>query len=202
MAQFPAAVAEYWHIDTGGAAGAPAGGLMKRQGPQPQGITNYISVASVDESAAKVEPRGGKICMGKTAVPQMGHFVICQDPEQNTFALWEREERAQARCPERAGSFVVPAERKWNPARSKTGRRRGRGQPVGQRPALTRATRCAGRPEGFTDCCGSGRPCSTAAFSRQRPRPPRSHPQLFYNPMTKCNATAASGTGSTTTRCW
>ena len=46
---------EYWHIDTGGADDTPDGGLMKRQNPGQQGITNYIAVASVDESAAKVE---------------------------------------------------------------------------------------------------------------------------------------------------
>jgi predicted enzyme related to lactoylglutathione lyase len=81
---------EYWHIDTGGSDDAPDGGLLKRQQAQPQGITNYIGVTSVDESAAKVEQLGGKICLSKTAVPQMGYFVICQDPENNVFALWER----------------------------------------------------------------------------------------------------------------
>jgi predicted enzyme related to lactoylglutathione lyase len=86
---------EYWHIDTGGSEDSPDGGLLKRQDPQPQGITNYISVASADESAAKVEKLGGKICMPKTAVPEMGYFVICQDPENNTFALWERSESAK-----------------------------------------------------------------------------------------------------------
>ena len=86
---------EYWRIDTGGSEDSPDGGLLKRQNPQPQGITNYISVASADESAAKVEKLGGKICMPKTAVPEMGYFVICQDPENNTFALWERSESAK-----------------------------------------------------------------------------------------------------------
>ena len=51
--------------------------------------------ASVDDSAAMVEKLGGKICMPKTAVPQMGYFVICQDPENNTFALWEMNESAK-----------------------------------------------------------------------------------------------------------
>ncbi|MBV8141272.1 MAG: VOC family protein [Verrucomicrobia bacterium] len=88
-------MANYWHIDTGGSDDAPDGGLMKRQQPQQQGITNYIGVASVDESAAKVEKLGGKICTPKTAVPQMGYFAICQDPEKNTFALWEKSNDAK-----------------------------------------------------------------------------------------------------------
>jgi len=78
----------YLHIDTGGEEASPDGGMMKRKQPN-QGITQYISVASVDESSAKVEQLGGKICMAKTAVPQMGYFAICQDPDNNSFALWE-----------------------------------------------------------------------------------------------------------------
>ena len=85
---------EYWHIDTGGANDTPDGGLMKRQQAQ-QGITNYIGVPSVDQFMAKVQKLGGKVCMPKTAVPQMGYFAVCQDTENNTFALWERSENAK-----------------------------------------------------------------------------------------------------------
>lgn len=85
---------EYWHIDTGGADASPDGGMMKRQSPQ-QSITNYINVASVNKAAAKVEKLGGKICMPKTAVPEMGYFVVCQDTENNMFALWEINRNAK-----------------------------------------------------------------------------------------------------------
>ena len=78
----------YWHIDTGGGDDTPDGGMMARKLPE-QPITNYVSVKSVTESMAKVEKLGGKICMSKTAVPKMGYFAICQDTENNTFALWE-----------------------------------------------------------------------------------------------------------------
>lgn len=43
-----------------------------------QPITNYVSVKSVAKSMAKAEKLGGKICMPKTAVPQMGYFAICR----------------------------------------------------------------------------------------------------------------------------
>src|SRR5688572_944146 len=85
---------EYWHIDTGGGDQTPDGGMMKRQHP-PHTITNYILVPSVDQFAAKVEKLGGIICMPKTAVPQMGYFVVCQDPENNMFALWEVDQNAK-----------------------------------------------------------------------------------------------------------
>jgi len=82
---------EYWHMDTGGADASPDGGVLKRQNPGQRGITNYILVASVDESAARVQKLGGQVCMPKTAVPGMGHFAICQDTEGNMFGLWESE---------------------------------------------------------------------------------------------------------------
>lgn len=87
-------VKDYWHIGTGGADKTPDGGLMKRVHPD-QPITNYIAVSSVDKSAAKVEKLGGTICKSKTAVPQMGFFVICQDTENNMFALWEPNQQAK-----------------------------------------------------------------------------------------------------------
>jgi uncharacterized protein len=94
--KFPGAAAhDYWHIDTGGPDASPDGGLMKRQDPGQQGITSYINVPSVDQFAAKVQKLGGKICMPKTAVQQMGYFAICQDTENNTFALWEKNENAK-----------------------------------------------------------------------------------------------------------
>src|SRR5258706_11674567 len=86
---------DYWHFDTGGPDASPDGGLMKRQHPGQQGITSYFNVSSVDQFSAKVEKLGGKICMPKTAVPQMGYFAICQDTENNTFALREKNEKAK-----------------------------------------------------------------------------------------------------------
>jgi predicted enzyme related to lactoylglutathione lyase len=85
---------DYLHIDTGGPDASPDGGLMRRKHPG-QGITNYILVDSVDRAAAKVEQLGGKICVHKTAVANMGFFAICQDTENNTFAVWEKSEGAR-----------------------------------------------------------------------------------------------------------
>jgi predicted enzyme related to lactoylglutathione lyase len=85
---------DYHHLDTGGADASPDGGLMKRMHPE-QAITNYISVPSVNKFAAKVEKLGGSICKTKTAVPGMGYFAICQDTENNTFAIWEMDPKAK-----------------------------------------------------------------------------------------------------------
>jgi predicted enzyme related to lactoylglutathione lyase len=84
---------KYLHIETGGAEASPDGGLTTRE--HLQGITQYIGVASVDEAVAKVEKLGGRVSMRKTAVPQTGYYAICQDTENNTFALWEPDTDAR-----------------------------------------------------------------------------------------------------------
>jgi len=91
--KFPG-MADYWHIDTGGPDASPDGGLLSRKHPQ-QPITNYLVVPSIDKASAKVEKLGGSICKTKTAVPQMGYFVICRDTEGNEFALWESNQTAK-----------------------------------------------------------------------------------------------------------
>jgi predicted enzyme related to lactoylglutathione lyase len=85
---------DYMHVDTGGADASPDGALMSRKHPDHT-ITNYVNVPSVTKFAAKVEKLGGKICLPKTAVPQMGYFAICQDTENNSFGLWEINRNAK-----------------------------------------------------------------------------------------------------------
>ena len=91
--KFPGAE-DYWHIDTGSGDRTRDGGLILRKHPE-QSNTNYVAVSSVEDAAAKVEKLGGTICKPKTAVPQMGYFVICQDTEGNEFALWEMNAQAK-----------------------------------------------------------------------------------------------------------
>ena len=85
---------EYWHIDTDGGDDTPDGGLKKREQPQ-EPVVNYISVDSVADFSKKIEKLGGKICMAKTAVPQMDYFAVCQDTEGNAFGLWESDANAK-----------------------------------------------------------------------------------------------------------
>jgi predicted enzyme related to lactoylglutathione lyase len=87
-------MADYWHLDTGGPDASPDGGLMKRLHPTHT-ITTYISVPSVNRYMAKVQKLGGTICKTKTAVPGMGYFALCQDTENNTFAIWEMNPKAK-----------------------------------------------------------------------------------------------------------
>jgi predicted enzyme related to lactoylglutathione lyase len=88
---------EYYVITTTDDKGNKAlrGGMLKRQNPQHQGITNYIDVNSIDEDSAKVEKLGGKVVVQKMAVPGMGYFAICLDTENNSFAIWETNNTAK-----------------------------------------------------------------------------------------------------------
>jgi predicted enzyme related to lactoylglutathione lyase len=93
FAKLSAAVADYWHIDTGGKDASPDGGLLPRMHPGHT-ITVYVTVPSIDKAVVKVQKLGGTVCKQKTAVPHMGYFVICEDTEHNAFALWEPNQRA------------------------------------------------------------------------------------------------------------
>jgi len=85
---------EYWHIDTGGGDDTPDGALKKRKQPQ-EPVVNYVSVNSVTEFSKKIDKLGGKICMAKTAVRQMGYFAVCQDTEGNPFGIWQTDPNAK-----------------------------------------------------------------------------------------------------------
>jgi uncharacterized protein len=66
------------------------GGLVKpMQGMSQRGILNYFSVKSIDESLKQASSLGARVVMPKQETGQ-GHFAILNDPNGNTFALFER----------------------------------------------------------------------------------------------------------------
>jgi uncharacterized protein len=64
------------------------GGLYKREHPLQQPV-NYIWVESVEEYSKKIEAVGGKVVVPKMEIPGMGWFALGQDPEGNTFGIFE-----------------------------------------------------------------------------------------------------------------
>ena len=61
---------------------------QRAQGMPPSWMV-YISVARVDEAAARVTALGGKVVMGPFDVMQMGRMAVVADPAGATFALWQ-----------------------------------------------------------------------------------------------------------------
>jgi uncharacterized protein len=88
---------EYWLLSTVDDKGNKGlgGGMMKRQSPQQQGITNYFDVKSVQEYSVKVEQLGGKVFFPIMPVPGMGYFAMCADTEDNAFAIWQADQSAK-----------------------------------------------------------------------------------------------------------
>ena len=65
------------------------GGLYKpEQGMSQQGILNYFSVESIDESLKQALSLGATVVMPKQETGK-GHFAILTDPNGNTFALFQ-----------------------------------------------------------------------------------------------------------------
>ena len=83
---------EYWLIQTSmerpDDATSLNGGLAKVESPT-KGIINYIRVESLDESNKRIEELGGSILGPMSEVPDMGWYVLVEDPEGNRFAIWQ-----------------------------------------------------------------------------------------------------------------
>ena len=68
-----------------------AGGMMPilaEWGPMPPHWGVYFAVENVDDSAARVEELGGKICTPAADIPGVGRFAVVQDPQGATFSLF------------------------------------------------------------------------------------------------------------------
>jgi predicted enzyme related to lactoylglutathione lyase len=81
---------EYFLIETHTSTGEKGviGGIAKREKAY-QKITNFIEVASIDESITKVITLGGKIIEPKTAISTVGYIAGCIDTEDNVFGIIE-----------------------------------------------------------------------------------------------------------------
>jgi len=96
--QAPGTEGDYWMIETrAGTAqdmekaqttAGSNGGMMKKMMPNQQPV-NYVMVESVDEFSKKTQNLGGKVIVPKTAIPNMGAFAVCSDPEGNPFGIFE-----------------------------------------------------------------------------------------------------------------
>ncbi len=66
------------------------GGMMKNPVPgTPSYWLAYISVDDVEAKGKEAASLGGKILVGRTEIPDMGSFVLIEDPTGAMVALWQ-----------------------------------------------------------------------------------------------------------------
>lgn len=85
----PSGNMDYWlisHKDAG--ENETMGGLYKRTMGE-MGFVNYFGVANLEQSLAKAASLGATVVRGKQEIPNIGWFAILQDPDNNTFALFQ-----------------------------------------------------------------------------------------------------------------
>jgi len=70
------------------------GGLSKRM-PGQIGMTNTITVPSVDEFSKKIIEKGGQLIVPKMAIPKIGWFAQGTDTEGNIFGIIEMDDKAK-----------------------------------------------------------------------------------------------------------
>jgi predicted enzyme related to lactoylglutathione lyase len=80
---------KYWHVRTGDGDSARIDGGMTRREYPGQPISVGIEVPAVDACLELVEKNGGKILVGKVALPGVAWFAVCQDSEGNTFSIYQ-----------------------------------------------------------------------------------------------------------------
>ena len=69
------------------------GGMYKKAVPDDL-PRNYISVASLDDTIAKVEAAGGTLVIRRMPVPGVGRIAIMLDPEGNDYGVIELDANA------------------------------------------------------------------------------------------------------------
>ncbi len=83
---------DYWGVTTTpqGQPGAN-GGMMARNHPG-EGITLYVGVDSCEETAKKAQAQGGQVLVPTSPIPGIGYFAVLQDPQGNTFGIFQSDE--------------------------------------------------------------------------------------------------------------
>jgi uncharacterized protein len=53
------------------------------------------NLVSRSEYSSKAEKLGGKVVVPKTVVPGMGYYAVCVDTENNSFGIFEPNDKAR-----------------------------------------------------------------------------------------------------------
>jgi len=79
---------EYWVVRTGNDRDPGInGGLTRPREGQHPGTINTVAVPSLDRFIKKIEESGGKICVPKMQIPNVGWLAYAEDPAGNVFGV-------------------------------------------------------------------------------------------------------------------
>ena len=84
---------QYYGLATTGESDPGINGALFQRGADSE-TTLTMSVDSIEKATAKIESAGGKVVQGKTPIPTMGWFAVCQDTEGNRFGLFTNDPKA------------------------------------------------------------------------------------------------------------
>jgi len=85
---------DYWMVNTGDEKTPGINGAIMRRG-DVKSTTNTVGVESLEASVAAVTKAGGSLIMPKTAIPGVGYFGYCVDPEGNLFGMLQADVNAK-----------------------------------------------------------------------------------------------------------
>jgi len=85
---------DYWMVNTGDEKTPGINGAIMRRG-DVKSTTNTVGVESLEVSVAAVTKAGGSLIMPKTAIPGVGYFGYCVDPEGNLFGMLQADVNAK-----------------------------------------------------------------------------------------------------------
>lgn len=83
-------------------------GIGPQANPGPPRWAVYVSVADVDETAAKITDKGGKLLAGPMDVLSAGRMVVAQDAAGTVFSVWQPGDHIGAEVVNEPGAFT------WN----------------------------------------------------------------------------------------
>lgn len=88
--------------------GRTVAGTGPQASPGPPYWAVYVSVADVDETAAKITQNGGKLLAGPMDVFTAGRMAVAQDRAGTVFSLWQPGDHIGAEIVNEPGAFT------WN----------------------------------------------------------------------------------------
>lgn len=86
---------EYWLAMTGSESEPGINGAIMRRQRSFTSVVNSIQVPSVEDFARRVTGNGGKIIAPRQTIPGVGYIAYSQDPEGNSFGLFQPDSSAK-----------------------------------------------------------------------------------------------------------